>query len=164
MEQVRENARRAADLYRIGYSMVVSPGAHNRVVGAITAMAGWCSQRSRGGRGTLVWWYNPAIYRGSAACYNYGHPAYSPELEAVLVHKMGLDGNGRLLDVGCGRGAAPRPAAGGNPAGNGLRVLVMPHQATFARFSSEAEAAMGPRRRVAHRRQQQAPPVQARRE
>src|SRR5215471_17170386 len=39
MEQVRENARRAADLYRIGYSMVVSPGAHNRVVGAINGRA-----------------------------------------------------------------------------------------------------------------------------
>ena len=48
--------------------------------------------------------YDPTIYLGSAAHYRYGRPAYSPELEAFLTRKMGLDGNGRLLDVGCGPG------------------------------------------------------------
>jgi SAM-dependent methyltransferase len=48
--------------------------------------------------------YDPTIYLGSAAHYRYGRPAYSPELEATLTHKAGLDGNGRLLDVGCGPG------------------------------------------------------------
>jgi len=48
--------------------------------------------------------YDPTIYLGSAAHYRYGRPAYSPELEAVLTRKTGLDGNGRLLDVGCGPG------------------------------------------------------------
>jgi len=48
--------------------------------------------------------YDPTIYLGSAAHYRYGRPAYSPELEAVLTQKVGLDGNGRLLDVGCGPG------------------------------------------------------------
>src|ERR671916_452841 len=48
--------------------------------------------------------YDPTIYLGSAAHYRYGRPAYSPELEAVLAQKMGLDGTGRLLDVGCGPG------------------------------------------------------------
>jgi SAM-dependent methyltransferase len=48
--------------------------------------------------------YDPTIYRGSAAHYRYGRPPYSPELEAVLTKELGLDGNGRLLDAGCGPG------------------------------------------------------------
>jgi SAM-dependent methyltransferase len=48
--------------------------------------------------------YDPTIYLGSAAHYRYGRPAYSPQLEAVLTREAGLDGNGRLLDVGCGPG------------------------------------------------------------
>ena len=48
--------------------------------------------------------YDSTIYLGSAAHYRYGRPAYSPELEAVLTQETGLDGNGRLLDVGCGPG------------------------------------------------------------
>jgi len=48
--------------------------------------------------------YDPTIYLGSAAHYRNGRPAYSPELEAVLAQETGLDGNGRLLDVGCGPG------------------------------------------------------------
>jgi SAM-dependent methyltransferase len=48
--------------------------------------------------------YDPTIYLGSADHYRYGRPAYSPELEALLTQQAGLDGNGRLLDVGCGPG------------------------------------------------------------
>jgi SAM-dependent methyltransferase len=48
--------------------------------------------------------YDPTIFLGSAAYYRYGRPAYSPELEAVLIGEAGLDGNGRLLDAGCGPG------------------------------------------------------------
>jgi SAM-dependent methyltransferase len=48
--------------------------------------------------------YDPTIYLGSAAHYRHGRPAYSPELEAVLTREAGLDGNGRLLDAGCGPG------------------------------------------------------------
>jgi SAM-dependent methyltransferase len=48
--------------------------------------------------------YDPTIYLGSAAHYRYGRPAYSPELQAVITQKAGLDGTGRLLDVGCGPG------------------------------------------------------------
>ena len=48
--------------------------------------------------------YDPTIYLGSAAHYRRGRPAYSPELEAVLTREAGLDGNGRLLDAGCGPG------------------------------------------------------------
>jgi SAM-dependent methyltransferase len=48
--------------------------------------------------------YDPTIYLGSAAHYRYGRPAYSPGLEARLIQEVGLDGSGRLLDVGCGPG------------------------------------------------------------
>ena len=48
--------------------------------------------------------YDPTIYRGSAAHYRRGRPAYSPQLEAVLMRETGLDGKGRLLDAGCGPG------------------------------------------------------------
>jgi SAM-dependent methyltransferase len=48
--------------------------------------------------------YDPTIYRGSAAHYRCGRPAYSPGLEAVLAQEMNLDGTGRLLDGGCGPG------------------------------------------------------------
>jgi predicted O-methyltransferase YrrM len=48
--------------------------------------------------------YDPTIYLGSAAHYRHGRPAYSPELEAVLTQEASLDGNGRLLDAGCGPG------------------------------------------------------------
>ncbi len=48
--------------------------------------------------------YDPTIYLGAAAHYRYGRPAYAPQLEAVLSHEAGLDGNGRLLDAGCGPG------------------------------------------------------------
>jgi SAM-dependent methyltransferase len=48
--------------------------------------------------------YDSTIYLGSAAHYRNGRPPYSPELEAVLTQETGLDGTGRLLDVGCGPG------------------------------------------------------------
>ena len=48
--------------------------------------------------------YDRTIYLGAAPHYRYGRPAYSPELEAVLTRAAGLDGNGRLLDAGCGPG------------------------------------------------------------
>jgi SAM-dependent methyltransferase len=48
--------------------------------------------------------YDPTIYLGAAAHYRPGRPPYSPELEDVLTRELGLDGTGRLLDVGCGPG------------------------------------------------------------
>src|ERR1700689_2208677 len=47
---------------------------------------------------------DPAIYDGAAVHYRRGRPAYSPRLEALLAEELGLDGSGRLLDVGCGPG------------------------------------------------------------
>jgi SAM-dependent methyltransferase len=48
--------------------------------------------------------YDPTIYRGSARYYAPGRPPYSRELVATLTDEVGLDGSGRLLDVGCGPG------------------------------------------------------------
>ncbi|HTW98439.1 MAG TPA: class I SAM-dependent methyltransferase, partial [Acidimicrobiales bacterium] len=48
--------------------------------------------------------YDPTIYRGSAPHYAVGRPPYSPALEATLAEAAGLDGQGRLLDAGCGPG------------------------------------------------------------
>jgi protein-L-isoaspartate O-methyltransferase len=48
--------------------------------------------------------YDPTIYGGAAVHYRYGRPAYSPGLEALVAEELGLDGSGRLLDVGCGPG------------------------------------------------------------
>jgi SAM-dependent methyltransferase len=48
--------------------------------------------------------YDPTIYAGAAIHYRPGRPAYSRQLEAVLTKELGLDGSGRLLDVGCGPG------------------------------------------------------------
>lgn len=48
--------------------------------------------------------YDPTIYRGSAAYYARGRPPYSRALAPTLAAEVGLDGSGRLLDVGCGPG------------------------------------------------------------
>ena len=48
--------------------------------------------------------YDPTIYRGTAAYYARGRPAYSRELVPTLAAEAGLDGTGRLLDAGCGPG------------------------------------------------------------
>jgi SAM-dependent methyltransferase len=48
--------------------------------------------------------YDPTIYLGTAAHYVHGRPAYSRFLASTLASELGLDGRGRLLDVGCGPG------------------------------------------------------------
>ena len=48
--------------------------------------------------------YDPSIFKGTAAYYAQGRPPYSRELGATLATEAGLDGTGRLLDVGCGPG------------------------------------------------------------
>ena len=48
--------------------------------------------------------YDPTIYLGSASHYRRGRPPYSAALRTVIADELGLDGHGRLLDVGCGPG------------------------------------------------------------
>jgi SAM-dependent methyltransferase len=48
--------------------------------------------------------YDPTIYAGAAVHYRRGRPPYSPQVEAVLTEELDLNGNGRLLDGGCGPG------------------------------------------------------------
>jgi SAM-dependent methyltransferase len=48
--------------------------------------------------------HDPAAFRGTAPYYIAGRPPYSAQLGAVLRQELGLDGTGRLLDVGCGPG------------------------------------------------------------
>ncbi len=56
--------------------------------------------------------YDPTQYLGSARHYLVGRPPYSAELGAVLAAELGLDGTGRLLDVGAGPGVLTVQLAG----------------------------------------------------
>jgi SAM-dependent methyltransferase len=56
--------------------------------------------------------YDPTIYQGSAVYYAPGRPPYSRALVATLAAEVGLDGSGRLLDVGCGPGVLAVTLAG----------------------------------------------------
>ena len=47
---------------------------------------------------------NPQAFRGAAPYYAIGRPPYSPALRETMARVLGLDGSGRLLDVGCGPG------------------------------------------------------------
>ncbi|GAA1115759.1 class I SAM-dependent methyltransferase [Kribbella jejuensis] len=50
------------------------------------------------------WEWDETLYAGSAAHYAVGRMAYPKALGAALQTELGLDGRGRLLDVGCGPG------------------------------------------------------------
>src|SRR5690242_18987392 len=63
-----------------------------------------CSTRLHVSGGVNSMPYDPTIYQGSATYYIHGRPAYSPALVPTLAAELGLDGSGRLLDVGCGPG------------------------------------------------------------
>jgi SAM-dependent methyltransferase len=52
-----------------------------------------------------TWEWEPSLYRGSAAYYARGRLPYPPALADALRGELGLDGRGRLLDVGCGPGS-----------------------------------------------------------
>ena len=49
--------------------------------------------------------WRPDLYAGSAAHYVRGRVPYPPALAGALAAELGLDGTGRLLDVGCGPGS-----------------------------------------------------------
>jgi SAM-dependent methyltransferase len=49
--------------------------------------------------------WDDLLFAGSAAYYARGRLPYPPELADALARELGLDGRGRLLDVGCGPGS-----------------------------------------------------------
>src|SRR3954454_13166654 len=51
------------------------------------------------------WEWDPSLYAGSARHYAVGRMAYPVALGEALRDELGLDGDGRLLDVGCGPGS-----------------------------------------------------------
>jgi SAM-dependent methyltransferase len=50
------------------------------------------------------WTWDETVFAGTAAYYRKGRTPYAPGLAAALAEHLGLDGRGRLLDVGCGPG------------------------------------------------------------
>jgi len=46
----------------------------------------------------------PTLFKGTAWYYSRFRPSYPSALETVLRDQFGLDGTGRLLDLGCGPG------------------------------------------------------------
>ena len=50
------------------------------------------------------WQWDSTLFRGSAAHYGRGRLPYAPGFAETLATALGLDGRGRLLDVGCGPG------------------------------------------------------------
>ncbi|GLY19108.1 hypothetical protein Kisp01_61220 [Kineosporia sp. NBRC 101677] len=58
-----------------------------------------------------VWQWDPSLYSGSADYYATGRMPYPPSAVQAIVHTLGLDGTGRLLDVGSGPGSLTLPLA-----------------------------------------------------
>lgn len=58
------------------------------------------------------WAWDPTLYAGSAAYYPRGRVAYPAAVVATIAERAGLDGSGRLLDVGCGPGSLTLALAG----------------------------------------------------
>jgi SAM-dependent methyltransferase len=57
------------------------------------------------------WQWDSSLFRGSAAHYARGRLPYAPGFAEALAEALGLDGTGRLLDVGCGPGIVLLPMA-----------------------------------------------------
>ena len=50
------------------------------------------------------WSWDETVFEGTASCYRQGRNPYAPGIAEALAGALGLDGQGRLLDVGCGPG------------------------------------------------------------
>jgi SAM-dependent methyltransferase len=57
------------------------------------------------------WQWDSTLFQGSAAYYRRGRLPYAPGFTDTLATALGLDGRGRLLDVGCGPGIVSLPMA-----------------------------------------------------
>jgi SAM-dependent methyltransferase len=55
--------------------------------------------------GEWTWQWDETLFAGSAEHYAVGRMEYPAELAEALREELGLDGRGRLLDVGCGPGS-----------------------------------------------------------
>ena len=50
------------------------------------------------------WQWDDSLFKGASAYYERGRLPYAPGFVETLTEALGLDGGGRLLDVGCGPG------------------------------------------------------------
>jgi SAM-dependent methyltransferase len=50
------------------------------------------------------WQWDKSLFKGASAYYERGRLPYAPGFDETLAAALGLDGSGRLLDVGCGPG------------------------------------------------------------
>jgi SAM-dependent methyltransferase len=57
-----------------------------------------------GDGGWETWNWDESLFAGAANYYERGRLPYAPDLVGVFARNLGLDGRGRLLDVGCGPG------------------------------------------------------------
>jgi SAM-dependent methyltransferase len=57
------------------------------------------------------WEWDDSLFAGAAKYYEEGRLPYAPGVADALTHSLGLDGRGRLLDVGCGPGTIARRLA-----------------------------------------------------
>ena len=58
------------------------------------------------------WEWDETLFSGAAAYYQQGRLPNAPRLAEAFGEALGLDGRGRLLDVGCGPGTVTLPLAG----------------------------------------------------
>ncbi|HEX4212907.1 MAG TPA: class I SAM-dependent methyltransferase [Candidatus Dormibacteraeota bacterium] len=61
---------------------------------------------------TTEWTWDETLFADAARYYDAGRLPYSPELAGAFARSLGLDGAGRLLDVGCGPGSVALRLAG----------------------------------------------------
>lgn len=54
--------------------------------------------------GWETWSWDESLFAGAAGYYEQGRPPYAPGLADAFARILALDGQGRLLDVGCGPG------------------------------------------------------------
>jgi SAM-dependent methyltransferase len=58
------------------------------------------------------WAWDDSLFAGAARYYEQGRLPYAPGLAEAFARRLGADGSGRLLDVGCGPGSVALRVAG----------------------------------------------------